>query len=86
MTNHIPDARQKVRKDFEAWAKQAGWPHHATMPINKGPDYFSDMSLAVWQAATQRSAERIAELEAQVKALREANNTFATNAIAKDAT
>ena len=57
------------RAEFEAWAKQAGWPHHATMPINKGPDYFSDMSLAVWQAATQRQQEHIAELQAQVQAL-----------------
>lgn len=57
------------RAEFEAWAKQAGWPHHATMPINKGPDYFSDMSLAVWQAATQRQQERIAAMEAQVLAL-----------------
>lgn len=51
------------RAEFEVWAKQAGWPHHATMPINKGPDYFSDMSLAVWQAATQRQQERIAYVE-----------------------
>lgn len=51
------------RAEFEAWAKQAGWPHHATMPINKGTDYFSDMSLAVWQAATLRQQERIAYVE-----------------------
>ena len=60
----------KTREDFEAWAKTAGWPHYATMPINKGPDYFSDLSLDVWQAATQQSAARIEALEAEVLALR----------------
>ena len=59
------------RAEFEAWAKQAGWPHHATMPINKGPDYFSDVSLAVWQTATQLQQERIEELEALVEYLQQ---------------
>lgn len=94
----------KTREAFEVWAKKAGWPHYC---VNADGSYFcSSSSWEPWQAATQRSAariayvekvaddaielgnqqaKRIAELEAEVQALREANNTFATNAIAKDA-
>lgn len=55
------------RAEFEAWAKQAGWPHYA---VNAdGTHFCSSSSWEPWQAATQRQQERIAELQAQVQAL-----------------
>ena len=56
------------REAFEVWAKKAGWPHYC---VNADGSYFcSSSSWEPWQAATQRSAARIAELEAEVQALR----------------
>ena len=73
----------KTREDFEAWAQRS--------PVNltKQHDGMYESSVAAfawraWQAATQNSAARIAELEAEVQALREANNTFARDFIAGD--
>lgn len=56
------------REAFEAWAKTAGWPHHATNTDDT--HFYSGQSWAGYQAATQQSAARIEALEAEVLALR----------------
>ena len=56
------------RAEFEAWAKQAGW-SHSWGYSNTNKIGFCSASWNVWQAATQRQQERIADLEAQVQAL-----------------
>lgn len=73
----------KTREDFEAWAMQFN--PQLLINFGRGPTVHGQMAYAGYQAAAQHSAARIAELESEVQALREANNTFATNAIAKDA-
>lgn len=73
----------KTREDFEVWAKKAGWPHYC---VNADGSYFcSSSSWEPWQAATQRSAARIAELEAEVQALRRDAERLAEKAATHDA-
>ena len=62
----------KTREAFEVWAMHAGWPHYC---VNADGSYFcSSYSWEPWQAATQRSAARIAELEAECDAIAELNH------------
>jgi len=62
------------REQFEAWAKAryAKNPHFWLRQIDDGGYScgMADSAWDAWQAATQRSAARIAELEAEVQALR----------------
>lgn len=70
MTDHPEQHLDMVREDFETWAKTAGWWHYYVGYQNVST--FSSASWEAYQAATQRSAERIAELEAtlsEIKAL-----------------
>lgn len=68
MTDHPEQPIDMVREDFEAWAKKAGWPHYAANC--DGGHFCSSASWEPWQAATQRSAERIAELEATLSEIK----------------
>lgn len=58
------------RAEFEAWAKQAGWPHSWGYS-NTNKIGFCSASWNVWQAAAQRQQERIEELDALVKYLQQ---------------
>ena len=74
----------KTREDFEAWAQRS--------PVNltKQHDGMYESSVAAfafraYQAATQHSAARIAELEAEVQALRRDAERLAEKAATHDA-
>lgn len=61
----MPD---KTREDFETWATQFN--PQLLINFGRGPTLHGQMAYAAYQAATQHSAARIAELEAEVQALR----------------